>query len=349
MPCSDRSHDQLTAGRQQMLSRTRLGVVLIAPLLIGAATSGAHPQRKAIRPLPRPTLTLGADTRLLVIAPHPDDEVIAAAGVIQRVRAANGALRIVYLTDGEGYSDSVRAEKHGATPQPSDYRSYGRERQDEARHALHILGVDSASLTFLGFPNNGLSRLMTVYWSERRAAFRSPYTRRNEPPHSEEIQPDVKFRGEDLTQELAMIIGEFRPTVILTPRKEDQHVDHCAAWFFVADALGDVRRVEPAYQTDLVTYIVHYYSWPFEYESPRLPSPPDLRAGVSGWINVPLTDHEVTTKRKALEAFKSQMKAMGWFLEGFARRNEVFSRPARAPIRLPFRHSPCDEFMEARQ
>src|SRR5438270_917613 len=72
------------------------------------------------------------------------------------------------------------------------------------------------------------------------------------------------YRGEDLTQELARLIGDLRPTVIAVPRKEDQHPDHCAAWFFVADALGDVERVRRDYRVDVITYVVHYDNWPFQ-------------------------------------------------------------------------------------
>jgi hypothetical protein len=35
---------------------------------------------------------------------------------------------------------------------------------------------------------------------------------------------------------------------------------------------------------------------------------------------------------------------MDWFLDGFARRTEVFSRPAPPDITLPLRTSVCDEF-----
>lgn len=290
---------------------------------------------------PGQTLTIDAQTRLLVVAPHPDDEVIAAGGVIQRVREANGALRIVYLTDGDGYAEGVRAEKHVAVPKPADYRQYGRQRQQEARRALQVLGVDRESLTFLGFPNEGLGRLLTAYWSDRRAAYRSPFTRRDRPLAMEEIQSRVKYSGEDLTRELATVIEEFKPTLILMPRKEDQHVDHCSAWYFVEDALGDVRRADPGFHTDVLTYIVHYYSWPFERESRRLPPPPGLSSGVSGWLSVPLSDREVAGKLKALRAYKSQMLMMDWFLEGFARRNEIFSRPPQRTVVLPLRNTQC--------
>jgi LmbE family N-acetylglucosaminyl deacetylase len=288
------------------------------------------------------TVALDANTRLLVVAPHPDDEVIAAGGVIQRVREANGAVRIVYLTDGDAFTEGVRAESHVAVPRPADYRQYGRLRQQEARRSLQLLGIGRESLTFLGFPDEGLGRLLTSYWSDRRTAYRSRFTRRDRPMPIEEIQSLVKFSGEDLTRELATVIGEFKPTLILTPRKEDQHVDHCSAWYFTEDALGDVQRADPDFHTDLLTYIVHYYSWPFERESRQLPAPAGLSSGTSGWLSVPLSDRELTAKRRALRSYKSQMLMMDWFLEGFARRNEIFSRPAPRPIVLPLHSSQCN-------
>jgi LmbE family N-acetylglucosaminyl deacetylase len=281
---------------------------------------------------------------MLVIAPHPDDEVLAAGGLLQHLREANGALRVVYLTDGEGYREGVQAEGHVIAPKVSDYRAYGHQREHEARAALRVLGFGAGSITFLGFPNGGLNRLMTTYWSEHRRAYRSPYTRLDRPSKSEILVPDTEFRGEDLSEELAQIIGDFAPTTILVPRKEDQHVDHCAAWFFLADALGDHRRVHPGLDVDVINYIIHYYSWPFEDEAPRIPPPEGLRGGVSGWLNVPLNAVQLKNKRAALAQYKSQMDVMGWFLNGFARRNEWFSRPAPPRVALPVGRSPCDDF-----
>jgi LmbE family N-acetylglucosaminyl deacetylase len=46
-------------------------------------------------------------TRLLVISPHPDDEAIAAAGVMQRVRSAGGRVRVVLLTSGDAFPPAL--------------------------------------------------------------------------------------------------------------------------------------------------------------------------------------------------------------------------------------------------
>ena len=39
--------------------------------------------------------------RILILAPHPDDEAIACAGVIQNALKAGSSLRVAYLTNGD--------------------------------------------------------------------------------------------------------------------------------------------------------------------------------------------------------------------------------------------------------
>ena len=293
-------------------------------------------------PVPR-TLTVTADTRLLVIAPHPDDEILGAGGLMRRVHDLGGLVHVVYLTDGDGYPEGVRLEERGKkkNPSSSDFRDYGRRRQHEAHDALKTLGLDEHDATFLRFPDGGLCKLTHTYWSDRHRAYRSPYTRRDRPPESDTIVPNAEYRGEDLTLELARIIAEFGPTLILVPRKEDQHPDHCAAWYFLADALLSVARVVPGLAPDVVNYIVHYDDWPFNDERAALRPPPGLRGGASGWIRVTLTPEEQQAKREAIRRYGTQMRAMRSFLEAFARSNEVFSRPAPARVVLPTKSSPC--------
>jgi LmbE family N-acetylglucosaminyl deacetylase len=290
-------------------------------------------------PVPR-TLTVTGDTRLLIVAPHPDDEVLVAGGLMRRVHAEGGAVHVAYLTDGDGYRAGVRLEDRRKKPSSGEYRSYGDRRRHEALAALSVLGLDAHDATFLHFPDGGLCRLTRTYWSDGHSAYRSPYTRRDRPPASETLVPDAEYRGQDLTQELAAIIESFRPTVILAPRPEDQHPDHCASWYFTADALREAAREHPDLAPDIVNYIVHFNSWPFEDDRPAL-DPPALRGGTSGWIRFALTRDELAAKRAALERYRTQMHAMRWFLEGFERSNEVFSRPAPVRVVLPGKRSLC--------
>jgi len=338
--------------RRLLRHRLAGGAVVVALLTAlsppAAGSTAPSPDRATIAPL-----LVGRDTRLMVIGPHPDDVVLAAGGLLQQVRSAGGAVRVVYLTDGEGYPAGVQAEDHLTTPAPVDYLGYGRRRAREARAGLHALGIRSGSVTFLGFPNGGLSRLMTTsYWSNRDPAYRSPYTGMIRPAKADRLVPTAEFRGENLTQELAAIVTAFRPTVVLVPRKEDQHVDHCAAWFFLGDALTRVARAQPGFHADLLTYVVHFNSWPFDDgtwpfrdRKPRFEVPVALRDRDSSWLSVSLSDREMETKREALAHYESQMDVMAWFLKAFVRTNELFARPRSQPIILPVDHNVCDAFL----
>jgi LmbE family N-acetylglucosaminyl deacetylase len=321
--------------------RLLLGLLTASAISASIEAHGHHIRRPQ---LPPTVFTVPAGTRLLVIAPHPDDEVLGAGGLMQRVNATGGTVRVVYLTNGDGYPEGVEREAHIQSPHADDFRAYGRTREREAQTALAAMPGEYTT-SFLNFPDGGLATLMRLYWSERRAAYRSPYTRRDRPPTSKALVPETEYRGEDLTQELAQIIGDFRPTLIVTTRQEDQHADHCSAWFFVADALTAVRRVHRDYTADVLTYIVHWYSWPFEDADagPQLNVPPHLRGGASGWMTLPLTAPEARAKRTALRRYQTQMHVMRWFLDGFARNNELFSRPASTSVFLPDRRELCEQ------
>ena len=50
---------------------------------------------------------LSAETRLMVFAPHPDDESLGAGGLIQRVLNSGGQVRVVFMTNGDGFPEVV--------------------------------------------------------------------------------------------------------------------------------------------------------------------------------------------------------------------------------------------------
>src|SRR5437764_13675115 len=52
-------------------------------------------------------LEIHTDERLLVLAPHPDDEMLGAAGVLQRVLARGCRARVVVHTARDGYIEAV--------------------------------------------------------------------------------------------------------------------------------------------------------------------------------------------------------------------------------------------------
>src|SRR5438128_10976423 len=114
------------------------------------------PAARAEQQPPLLAMSFSPATRLLVVSPHPDDETLGAGGLIQRVLHAGGAVKVVFMTSGDGFPVGVTLARHVQHPQAQDYREYGRLRQEQAKQALAILGVSTKKVAFLGFPDSGL-------------------------------------------------------------------------------------------------------------------------------------------------------------------------------------------------
>jgi LmbE family N-acetylglucosaminyl deacetylase len=89
-----------------------------------------------------------AGRRVCVLAAHPDDEVLGAAGLISRLRDAGHDIVVVWATDGE-------ASHPGSTALPVG--RLGEVRRAESRSALARLGVAAVATHHLGLPDGGLA------------------------------------------------------------------------------------------------------------------------------------------------------------------------------------------------
>lgn len=93
-------------------------------------------------------LRLSAIRRAVIVAPHPDDEVIGAAALIQALRRQGSAVAAIVVSDGA-------ASHPNSAAWPPRRLIAARER--ESRHALHRLSVRRDGVTFLRLPDGGLS------------------------------------------------------------------------------------------------------------------------------------------------------------------------------------------------
>jgi LmbE family N-acetylglucosaminyl deacetylase len=316
-------------------SAMRLAVLLTAFTL--AAVTGVSTllarsslEHGAVPPL---DLTIGSATRLLVIAPHPDDETLGAAGLMRRVISRGGAVHVVWMTSGDGFPEGVETEEGITSPKLQDYRRYGRLREGEARAALGALGVNRRALSFLGFPDGGLCELASTYLSAKVHAFESPYTDRISPPLTEQVIRGVHYRGTDVRRELERILIAFAPTVLVTVHPEDEHPDHCSTHVFVREAL-DALFARAQGRPRVLQYLIHYGGWPLSAAAgAELEPPAGFPAAEGRWASLTLQPDEIAAKKQALLDYRSQMLVIGRFMQAFARSNELYleGEPASLP------------------
>ena len=81
--------------------------------------------------------------KVLVLAPHPDDETLGCGGTIRLLVEAGKKVRIVFLTSGDKAEDA------------ENNKGYSLMREKEAEKALRVLGV--TEYDFLRFPDRELA------------------------------------------------------------------------------------------------------------------------------------------------------------------------------------------------
>ena len=272
---------------------------------------------------------------VIIFSPHPDDESIAAGGLIRRVLNNGGEVRVVFVTNGDGYPEAVR-QQLGHPPRSSkDFIDYGRQRSQEALQALCELGVPSEDAIFLGFPDDGIDDLLNDHWS-KLTPYQSPYTRLSCAGYKESFCRWAVYAGANLKDEIAKLLEDFAPDWIVLPDPRDYHPDHCATGLFVLEALRKLNQENDISfkNTQILTYLVHFKDYPTSPEWMKEAQKSGIFMSPTGcallssteWFQLPLSDEDVEAKEHALQAYQSQQQMLGGFFKIFLNPQEIFGR-----------------------
>ncbi len=270
------------------------------------------------------TVTLSATDRVLIIAPHPDDEVLGTGGVIQAAVAMKVPVRVVFMTNGDNNELSFSVYRNHPVLFPAAVRSMGEVRHDEAIAACRILGLKEEDLVFFGYPDFGLMPMFVAYWGVV-TPFENMLTRVTAVPYRNAFRPGAAYRGDEILSDLKSAIKTFRPTKIFVSHPADENPDHRGAYLFTRVALWDL---EPDLKPELWPYLVHfrYRSWPRPegYFPEDALEPPIFFEGSVNWQHFPVDASRVVRKYKALQAHRTQFGYIGRYLSSFVRTNELF-------------------------
>ena len=311
--------------------RPRLLLFVLVLLLAGCTSQlpGDIPQDLTPGPAPtvapkaRPELTLKPDDRILVLAPHPDDETLSSGGLIQQAQALGLPMHVTFLTNGDNNEWAYSLFRGAISLDPTSVLESGLVRQQEARNATAALGLKPEEVTFLGYPDFGTLRIWLDHWRGREP-LRAMMTERNAVPYKSALSPNAPYRGESILADLTTVLRDFKPTKIIVSDSGDQNPDHQALYLFTRVALWNLRdEIDP----EIYSSLVHYGRFP----APRgllkdAPLEPPANFDVGDiWHVLPLTPAQIDQKLTALQQHKTQWDASSRYLESFVRSNELFA------------------------
>lgn len=267
-------------------------------------------------------LTLESSDRILVLAPHPDDEVLGCGGVIQEAVKRGLPVRMAFLTYGDNNQWSFLIYRKHPVFMPRAVQLMGETRHDEALTAASVLGVPARDLTFLGYPDFGTLNMWYGHWDDEQP-FRSMFTRVRAVPYATAMRPGAPYKADEVLRDLETVLREFRPTKIFVSHPADHNTDHRALYLFTRVALWDLQN---ELRPRLYPYLIHMAGWPnpMGQRTAEALSPPKRLAGQVAWSTFSLSADQLRRKERALWSHRSQMKASPRYLESFLRTNELF-------------------------
>lgn len=279
-------------------------------------------------PKPLTNLSIAKDDRILILAPHPDDEVIGYAGIIQAAARTGAELKVLYLTEGEHNPISLVTYKKRIffKDKRQAFIELGKVRKRESIEAMDTLGVDETRLMFLGYPDLGIRPIFIEHWGKDNE-YRDSLTGLYQVREGGGIAPNGSYTGEAILNEIAGVISEFRPTKIFCSHPLDRHSDHIGLYLFLKVALWELRDEITA--PGIYLCVLHYRRWPSPrgFHPDKMLFPPERLDKLNlNWFILKLNPARIERKRRALMKFQSQIKYSRSYLLSFVRANEVFSQ-----------------------
>jgi LmbE family N-acetylglucosaminyl deacetylase len=273
----------------------------------------------------QPAQDIKSSDRILIFAPHPDDESLGTGGIIARAIEKNATVKVVMVTDGSKSHTHTVFNQFRASTNLTENVSLPELRHNETLKAINNLGLNESNVIFLGYPDGGLRSILNDHWD-----YSNPYTSDNDynqydhAPYSFVYEKNAPYSGANVVKNMESIINGFKPTIIFYPDDGDDHPDHWAVSFF-----AQYSMMETNYGGVNYTYLVHKgYHWPKpEYYLPNewLNPPRELLDLDANWTYFRINESEENKKRDAVNSHKSQIHLTRDYLQSFVRINDLLA------------------------
>ncbi|MCS7265155.1 MAG: PIG-L family deacetylase [Armatimonadetes bacterium] len=265
-------------------------------------------QLQIAEPLLKPLPLTSLGERVVILSPHPDDETLGCAGLIQRLLESGIFPFLIMVTNGDGFDASIHLKLHEIQIKPKDREVYALMRRRETITAMQILGLPPSQIEFLDFSE----RTIVSDWL---------------------LEGDEKF-----VDAIAERLAKIKPTAVVLPSRYDDHPVHAVTCSLVWAALFNLVSEKRIEQMPLVLeFLIHYGEFPRPqgfHPSLNLLPPSELLL-TARWYQVSLSPKMRQKKWEALKAYGTQKLPLTWrFLKSFVRENEIFAEPFFSPTQV---------------
>jgi LmbE family N-acetylglucosaminyl deacetylase len=274
-----------------------------------------------------PPISLNGIHRLMILAPHCDDESLGSGGLIQATLRAGIQVEVVIATNGDGFLFATIEDFKKVYPTHADFIRFGKIRQQESLRALADLGVGTGQVIFLSYPDRGSPAMWNDHWLVGNP-YRSPYSGNDRSPYPLTYNPASVYAGADYLADLLSIMRSFKPDMVVYPHSQDVHPDHWGLNVFTHLALTLLHHEDASFQPVQMTYLVHRPDFPDikGYHPGATLTPPLLVYGLShDWNRLDLSPEDETIKWRAIQEYRSQLPLLHNLMDSFIRVNEIFS------------------------
>lgn len=168
-------------------------------------------------------------TRVLILAPHPDDEINIAGNMILTLAAAKAEIFVAYSTNG-------------------DFENLADIRAQEAVNALKILGVPRDKIIFLGY---GDGHRLSDNPTKSPAGHSETYAPKNFTDYAKKIfGRHSPYTRKNFKRDLKSLLLELRANIIFCV-DFDSHPDHRTLSILFEEALGEILSERSDYRPEV--------------------------------------------------------------------------------------------------
>jgi LmbE family N-acetylglucosaminyl deacetylase len=187
------------------------------------------------------------NTRILVIAPHPDDEILCCSTTLQKKMKQGAKVSVIYVTSGDAKSrENI-----------SNSISYGFDRERESIRATEAIKISRENLYFLNFPDQYLTDL------NNDKIVKSIFTGKTSSGLSSYF-PNSPYSLKVLKNNLWKLISTINPTEIYLSSPKDNHLDHAR----LGEILPEILQ-ENKFHTKLNFYTIHTKKQKIKHQKKR--------------------------------------------------------------------------------